>query len=247
MEFDDAVRYWFDEACGPVTAERFGDIDDAMIHELYHRSVLPMVLHVSGRQVLHASAVYIGAGVVGICGVSGAGKSTLAYALQGRGQRVWADDACCLSIAEDHIDAIALPHAVRLTPEAFDAVAQMPRGDEGFSVTDRAAPVPADSAPLTAVLVLEPHATPDAHEAGPVVRADRLSGKRAFAALLPHAYTFTLDDPGVSGPMMRQYMRLAAAVPVYRVSIRRGFDLLPRACDELLRLLDATAVSTSPR
>src|ERR1043166_5284275 len=65
---------------------------DELVVQAFHRRVLPVVVQVRGREVLHASAIRATAGVVTFCGFTESGKSTLAFGLSRWGGWPWFGD-----------------------------------------------------------------------------------------------------------------------------------------------------------
>jgi hypothetical protein len=194
-----------------------------LVVDAYRRTVLPQALQFFGREVLHASAVVGPAGVVGFSAYSQTGKSTVAFALAKRGYRPWADDALLFETTEQGAVTHALPFTIRLRPgsrEYFD-VEPLPPEEQpsGGTVT-----VGAESLPLAALCVLSRDAEGDTAREPAV---EHLGPSEAVSALLPHAYWVSLTDETRKSRMLRAYLQLAAAVPVYSVSIPASLDQLP--------------------
>jgi hypothetical protein len=220
------------------------DVPIELVEDTYYRTVLPMALQMSGREVLHASAVVTPQGVLALCAVSETGKSTLAYALMRHGNPLYADDAVVFEMRGEAPGLVRIPFAVRLRSPS--AIHFGTASKEQVMVVSEPAPAVASEFPMSAICVLERldalerHPDSDAGEPGAtaVVNSELLSPAAAFTAVLPHAYCFTLRNPERKALMMRQYFRLVAAVPVYRVRFRPGLHYLPAIVDELERLLE---------
>jgi hypothetical protein len=198
---------------------------EASIPSVEHafRSVaLPLVLHISGFEALHGSAVTAAGGVVAFCALSGTGKSTLAYGLGQRGYSLWGDDAVVFETRpEGGVVAHAIPFTAGLRGEAlafFDAS------------NGSAKPLAAPGSPqhLRAVLLLE--RTEGGNGALEIVR---LSPGDALAALVPHAHGFNLGDYARKRRTLQTYLALAAQVPVIEVGFRPGFERFPKVLDEV--------------
>lgn len=88
--------------------------------------VLAVLLHQSGKFVLHASSVEINGRTVAFLGAKGSGKSTLAAYLKARGHRVISDDIVPLSFVGD--EAWTLPGfpRVKLFADSLTAIGQNP-------------------------------------------------------------------------------------------------------------------------
>ena len=194
----------------------------------YERTVLPMAVQLAGQEVLHASAVLTGGGVVAFCAVSTTGKSTIADALGRRGYRVWADDAVAFDPTDGSVAAIALPF--RLSPRGL-----APADDRGVTnVPTRVVEPEPGLAPLSAVCVLERASLPQ--PLGPV-SVRRLPPAEAFPAVLAHAYCYSLEDAGRNRLMIDHYLELSARVPTFSVRFRAGMGHLAPVLDEVERAI----------
>jgi hypothetical protein len=227
-------RYWmvlpnvgsfsFDDAGETVDAYAGETVSAETVDDAFRRIVLPMAIQVRGRQVLHASGVAGADGVVALCAVSETGKSTLAYGLASHGFTVWADDAVAFEPNGAGVTALPLPFALRLRPQSAEYFGAHPGGE---------VVVPA-SAPLAAVCVLERGT--GGNDAEPVA-IERVEQADAFALVLAHAYSFTLEDEEKKAALVQAYLNLVARVPVLRVRLREGLDQLPRILDALASAL----------
>lgn len=199
------------------------------LHEVYERAVLPLALQALGLEVLHASAVRLDRGVVALCGVSGAGKSTMAHALEQRGHHACADDALALDLHEESPRTIPLPFRVR--PRPRDGPRREERLTEPPTVRDHGVDHQSHVAParLTALFVLTRTA------AGADISLTPLAPAAAFAAVLPHAYCFSLEDESRKRRMLAAYFRLVASVPVFKVVFGHGLQRLSVILDAIER------------
>jgi hypothetical protein len=185
-----------------------------------------MALQVGGREVLHAGAIRTPHGVLALCGVSETGKSTIAFGLSLRGHQLWADDAVAFEISSGEAMVHSLPFEIRLRPapaEWFEVDAVSPPRDLPFR---------AETAPLAAVCVLR---RDDGASVPVTVR--RLSSAGAFAAVLAHAYCFTLQDRERKRRMMHHYLELVAKVPIFEVCFQSGLANLPEILDAIEQVL----------
>jgi hypothetical protein len=73
---------------------------------------------------------------------------------------------------------------------------------------------------------------------GALLEVRRLSGARAVAAMLDHAFCFTLQDSCRKRSMLDHYLRLAGLVPVIELAFRPGLDVLPNVIDEIVAVLE---------
>src|SRR6185436_5070695 len=198
-----------------------------LVVDAYRRRVLPMALQVSGREVLHASAVRSPAGVIALCADSETGKSTIAYGLNNRGYALWADDLVAFEISDRGSRALSLPFTMRLRPSA---AALFAKESLKFSHIDSDEDLTGDSAPLAAICVLRRD-----DEAAPVA-VKSLSSAEAFAAVLSHAWSFALQDGERKRRMISNYLELVARVPIFGIAFQPGLDKLPAILDAIEEL-----------
>jgi hypothetical protein len=219
MQLLNVGLFVFGEEADVVTAFPEADAAPELVEDGFRRAVLPMALQVLGRDVLHASAVLGRGGVIAFCAVSETGKSTVAYALGRRGYRLWADDALAFRIDAAAVTAVPLAFTLRLRPAT----------SEFYGVNGEAPVVqPAAAERLTAVCVLE--RSSDGDDDAPV---ERLTGADAFAAVLPHAYCFSLADDARKARMTASYLELVDRIPVFRVRVRSGLEHLQLLLDRI--------------
>jgi hypothetical protein len=198
-----------------------------LVLDAYRRTVLPLLLQASGREVLHASAVRMPAGVVAFCAVSGTGKSTVACGLSRRGHALWADDAVCFDGSMSDVEALPLPFALRLRPASAALFAP--------GTTEQRSEQETSPARLAAIFVLERMTSDGA------VDLRRLLPSAAFLETLTHAYCFSMENQERRSAMARAYLDLAARVPVFRLAFNEGLERL----EEMLDLIEG-AVRTKP-
>jgi hypothetical protein len=213
-----------------VTAVVPSGIREELVLDAYRRSVLPMALQVGGREVLHASAIRTPLGVLALCGISETGKSTIAFGLSRRGHELWADDAVAFEISSGGATVLSLPFEIRLRPASA----------EWFEVNTASGPTITDdvaTAPLAAVCVLRRN-----DDTGVPVVVTRLSSAAAFAAVLTHAYCFTLEDRERKRRMMSHYLGLVATVPIFDVCFQSGLANLPAILDAIEQALGENAL-----
>lgn len=197
-------------------------------HEMLVRQVLPRVLHLRGRFVLHGSAVSAPAGAVAILGPSGAGKSTLAAALRHHlGWALLADDALVLEMGDA---APPLLHptsgSARLwrdsavcLAEAVEASRPLPRRPDKLEC-DLRGPASPEARPLHRVLVLD-------------LGSGSTSPARQVVQLLRHQVRFNPADPEGPARQMALAARLASQVRVESLCLPRDLARLPEVAREL--------------
>lgn len=196
-----------------------GAAEEAVL-DAYRRRVLPMALHVSGREILHASAVSSRAGVTALCGAPFAGKSTLAFGLSRRGYPLWGDDVLAYEISNGDALAVSLPFEIRLRPSAAEFF-----GNEAITASAMGTaehPPGNKTARLASVFVLERN-----DELTIPVDVRRLPVAQAFPKILAHACWFTLRDSEGKRRLIDKYLDLAARTPIFQLTFKPGLDNLP--------------------
>ncbi|MBS1819447.1 MAG: hypothetical protein JSU08_16060 [Acidobacteria bacterium] len=236
MEWPNLATYRFDADRQSVIAYPAPGASADDIWDAYRRSVLPLALQVRGWEALHASAIVTAGGLVAFCARSQTGKSTIAFGLRRRGFPQWCDDGLVFRPDAPPL-ASPLPFEARLRPESRTlfgygtptgaAYLGNTLGEQHFTE-----PLPIRSICLLSRTVDAP---PDTRtEVRSVPPAD------AFTALLTHALEFDPTDDVRRTRMMRNYLDLAAAVPVVELRFvpnRARFDSL---LDTVTSALDLT-------
>jgi hypothetical protein len=205
----------------------------SLIWDAYYRTVLPLVLHVLGYEVLHASATDTPQGIVAFCGASGAGKSTLVAALAQRGYAAVADDAVSVEVSGAATTVSPLPFTIHLRPAS---VAYF-RESRPLQATPPScgARIAKEQRPLVALCLLQ--RKPEAGR-GDVIDTIRLPPSEAFLAVLTHAYCFSLADTQRKGQMVRHYLELISRIPVYEVRFEADWQRLAQIVTEIERLFN---------
>jgi len=198
------------------------------VAEAYRRVVLPMIQQARRSQVLHASGVRAGSGVVAFCGTSGTGKSTVAYGLSRRGYPLWGDDAVCFARSDRGMESIPLPFDLLLRAPAASFFDSRP----GSLTTNPETKSDATEAVrLGAVCVLRTDER--SSSTGSSVRIAALAFAEAFTATLQHAYSLGLSDTDQRARLVDNYLELAATTPVYDVRFGHGLERLDVVLDAL--------------
>lgn len=214
-----------------IAVEPFPGVEDGLLSLPLLGPVMSLLLHQRGLLVLHGSAVEVnGAGAV-FLGDKTAGKSTTAAALVTTGHRLVTDDVVAVSFAEGRpVIPAAYPQlklmrdaAARLT---LAGAVDLPRPHVDFDKTRQRLAHGFTDAPTTpkALYILERGAE------GEPVAIEPLAGAQAFAAVMRFSYTVRFGHALLSGRTeaahMAQCARLAAQVPVRRLTASRGLDRL---------------------
>ncbi len=237
MHLPGLASFRFSSRGDEVSAEISGATTEELVLDAYRRRVLPMALQVSGREVLHASAIRSRAGIVALCADSGTGKSTIAFGMNSRGYPLWADDLVAFEISEHGSQAISLPFNLRLRPSAA-ALFGLSASRLSTVATDDGITPGTETAPLAAICVLRREDKPTA----PLV-VRNLSPTEAFSAMLSHAWSFALQNGERKRLMISHYLELAARIPVFDISFPTGLENLSATLDAIEQLVGA---STQP-
>lgn len=191
--------------------------DPDWLREIVYRSWLPAIYPLWGRQVLHASAVMCTStgDAVAFTGPTRAGKSTTAYGMSRRPawQRI-CDDTLAFSVAGQTIRLHPLPQEGRLRPESAAHYGVADRPGEQLTWPDRT-PV------LKAAYVLEGDPAFDR-----AAEFTRLRAAEALPLMMQQAYALSFGMPKYNQLLMKDYLALVSAVPVFRLRYRRSFDVV---------------------
>ena len=203
-----------------------GDESPETVRHLLIDHVLPLVLNLRGVEALHASAVLTDAGAVVFTGPSGIGKSTLAAEFARAGHAVLADDCVALLEGAHGFEVRPAYPGLRLWPDAhgrLDGCTQLSLA--GYTDKYRVSlDAPGEhtlrsSHPLRAVYVL------DGEPANESVFSDMPPGE-AVMELVARGFRFDVDDRAMLERQLDLFTRVAAEVPVCRLSVPDGLDRL---------------------
>lgn len=197
--------------------------------EAFVRRVLPRIVQLRGRTVLHAAALDTGAGVVLLCGDSGAGKSTLAASLnQQLGWDILSDD---MAVLEDQSEAFQVHPAGNAVSLWADSQAVLAGGFEKveplavYEAKFRCQPPPPTrSAGQTLRAVY--HLTASEPDRGPAVRVTELSPMERLALLARQTIRFNPADRQAEARTFQDLGRLGRRMPIRSLHYPRNFAAL---------------------
>jgi hypothetical protein len=234
LRFHDLADFFIDAkgpsiACIAVT----DGTDDATLRHLVIDHVLPRVLNLLGFDALHATAVVVNDGVCAFVAEAGTGKSTLAASFHLAGYPAFCDD-CLVLRPTRPLSALPAYPGVRLWEESFHAlggaaeslgmpVAQYTAktrhlgGAEGF----RTEPLP-----LARIYLLD-RASRDGSAPASTPRLQHLKPGDALSALIAATFPLDITDKAMLTRHFRLLSRVAAEVPIRRLSIPTDFAALP--------------------
>jgi hypothetical protein len=194
-----------------------------------------LLRHLRGDMTVHGSAVSINGHAVAFVGLSGAGKSTIAAdACHRLGATLLADDLVTIDRRDD-VYAVAPTDSVHwLLPDSRDALGLSRAGVAKLPVdTPRGgATIESANARLCAIVSL------CFDDTSPTPRLSPIGGVESFEAINAGFVRFVVDEPQVALRDLDEISRLAASVPVFRLTRRRAFEDLASAARLLLTTLE---------
>ncbi len=209
--------------------------------------ILGFVLRLRGVICLHASAVVVSDQAVAMLGPAGAGKSTTAAALARRGCTVLSDDVVALSDqSETFLVQPGYPR-LRLWPETVntlyglsDALPRLtPTWDKRYlDLTQNGYKFQRQPLPLAAIYVLDERCTDPAASF-----VDAMPASTGLMALVANTYSTSLLDKAMRAQEFELLGRLAARVPLRRLTPHADPGYLANLCDVILD--DFQALTTS--
>ena len=200
--------------------------------------VLGFILRLRGVICLHASAVAVGDRAVALFGLAGAGKSTTAAAFAGLGYPALSDDVVPLSrqgtsfFVQPGYPRLRLwPDSVNFLYGSSDALPRLtPTWDKRYlDLTADGYQFQRQPLPLAAIYILGERST---DPAAPFVEAMPAHG--GLMTLVANTYTNYLLDKARRAQEFELLGRLAAHVPLRRVTPHADPAYLPKLCDVIL-------------
>jgi hypothetical protein len=211
--------------------------------------VFPMALNISGKEVLHATAIMTARGACAFIGPTGSGKSTLAGIFLRAGHPLLADD--CL-VLEERARIFATPAypGLRLWTDAMKALSS--ESDRALRVAGHSskarllgprasAGFPREPQPLAAVYRV---IRSDGTGGGSAPRVVAMGAREALIELISSAFLVDVTDRPALTRRFAFLGRLLTQVPVRQLLVPNDFSALPAARDAVLAdLEDAMAGS----
>jgi hypothetical protein len=209
-----------------------GTLPQTLRHLLLDQ-VLPLVLNLLGRDVLHATAVETPGGVCAFIGPAGAGKSTLAASFAAAGYTTFCDD-CLVLRRNGGIVCIPGYPGVRLWSDSLAVlgdragklgdVAHYTAKRRIVSKTSRFTNSPR---PLIAIYrIIRPT---DRNPALTTARVEPLTGRKAFMELVSSAFVLDVTEPATLLRHFRCIEQLVSQVPIARLMLPDDLALIPAA------------------
>jgi hypothetical protein len=227
-----------DIRCYPVP-----DTPVETIRHLVLDQVIPLVLSLRGRLLLHASAVVTPKGAIAFLGATGQGKSTLTGSFVKHGFSLLTDDGLLLKEEEGQLFGIPSYPGLRLWPDVISSLfGQEPVLSQVAHYTEKRRLRPdndrlhfsAEPAPLERLYVVAPY------EEGEDMRAITiapLSPRDAFIELAKHVCRLDITDRERLGEEFEFLGRVAASFPLHRLAFPRDLLLLSAVQERVLEHL----------
>jgi len=218
---------------GPATS-------DLAIRAILLDHVLPLVIALRGRYVLHAAAVRTRAGVCVFAGNSGAGKSTIAAQLTAEGGHFLTDD--CLVIDEQGGAMVAWPShpSIKLRDDAMQFLALGCENEPVAEYTTKrrvpsssfGAEFPLGPLPLARLYFLTRAEDDVVATAKPLIQ--RLPSSVAFMKLVNHSIRLECGDRALLEREFQFTSRIVDSVPAALLSLPNDLSKLRLAHDAIV-------------
>lgn len=206
------------------------------IRHLFLDGVVPLMLSLQGRGVLHASAIRTTNGVAAFLGETGAGKSTLAGSFQQSGCPVITDDCLLLEAEQGKFYARPSYPGIRLRADSLSHLANDETGTLSVAHYNSKRRLSSgqfteDRETITAIYCLQ-RVEQNSHRMDPVIEA--LSGHHRLIEVLRYLYCLDPHDSPALREQFKLLENLAVAVPVFRLRVPAGFRYLPQVRETVL-------------
>jgi ABC-type dipeptide/oligopeptide/nickel transport system ATPase subunit len=201
--------------------------------------VLPRVLSLTERTVLHASAVVLDGEAIAFAGEAGWGKSTLAAAFCKLGLTHLTDD--CLTICDDTGRLTATPNysSIRLWSDSMGWV--YPNNNSTDLVADytdkrrisakNGFAFCSDPIPVSKLYVL---ASPEHSRSERPVQIRSLKARECMIELIKHSYRLDITDHEKLAREFEILRRISLHEIAFQLTYPREFSLLPAVCQSVI-------------
>jgi len=231
-------------SCIPVV-----DGDENTIRHLLLDQVLPMMLSLQAKLVLHAGAVATKRGAIAFLGRSGRGKSTLTAAFSRRGIPLLTDDCLLLRMKEDGCLAVPSYPGARLwgdvIPSIFEnepKVTKVAAYSEKKRISRNEGQLRFFDEPIPLARIYSLGLPEEPSGADPVL-IRRLPPREAFMELVQHAYFLDLTDRRRLQEKFESIGGLSALYPVYRLAYPHDLTRLPLVQETILQHVENVSES----
>lgn len=247
LRFVAMADFIFDSTGSELTCWRVeSQVSADTVRHLVLDQVLPMVLNRRGREALHATAIVTPKGACAFFGPAGSGKSTLAASFFLAGFGALGDD--CLPLVERDGSILVLPGypGMRLGSDAIQALsvsagATTPVSD--YTSKRRALESPsAKNFPREAVALSRIYRVVRPKDGEPqIVRPaiEPIEPRQAFIELLSSSFLLDFTDSEMLARHFQLIEKVAATVPVRRLTVPNDLTALDAVREAVLADLDA--------
>jgi hypothetical protein len=219
--------------CHPVKGGR-----SEVIPIIITGTIAAFLLAMSGRCVLHGSAVELGGAALAFVGVSGQGKSTMAAVFCAAGAKLVTDDVLPIEFGMDESGATAVyslksGHEIRLRDKAISLAQRFDEGVVRVTEDERHAVMPEGSLALRLPLLGIVLPRPDRERLD--VSARKLSDGEASFALAQCERIEGWQSPSHFRQQFDDLGTLLSAVPVFEVSVPWGPPFLDDLAQQVVK------------
>jgi predicted ATPase len=225
VRYSDGIEFWLDRGFGMLWAQWPANFSLENTLSYLVGPIMGVLLRLRGAVCLHASAVNIGDRAIVFVGSEGAGKSTTAAAFAEQGFPVLSDDIVALVEREQQFHVLPAYRRINLWPDSVKLLYGSPQalpqitpewekrclrlGEDGKTQFEERA------LPIAVIYVLGGSRANSAESVG------RISQKTAMMTLITNAYATNLLDAKQRAEEFVVLSRLAAAVAVRQINVRR--------------------------
>ncbi|HXG89488.1 MAG TPA: hypothetical protein VNJ02_14255 [Vicinamibacterales bacterium] len=239
LRFERFAAFVIDLEQSTIACHREPGTPLATVRHLLLNQVLPLLPGGRNRLVLHAAAVRMAGGAIGLVGRGGAGKSTLCAALRTLGCGLVTDDALVVARRNGRFVVSPSYGAIRLWPDALHTLGESANGAmpvAHYTSKLRAVDVMFDrhATPLERLYIL---AAPDTDTVAVSVR--RLGARDAAAALLPSTFFLDIESRFLLASAFETLASVAEQIPVFTLAYPWDLRRLRQSADQLLAAIRA--------
>lgn len=211
---------------------------------LYRNQVLPLVLSMQGKLVIHASAVEVGGGAVAFVAESGTGKSTLAAAFATRGHPFLSDDGLVVEARADGYSALPSHPSLRLWEDSRRAlVGPCAASGPGLPYTSKRQILADDALAFCGQARILKRAYFLGDGRAETVTFERMAAAKATIEWIRYSFLLDLKDPTLLATHFDAVASLTVRVPCYRLDYPRQFDRLPEVREAIAMHLQQNHVA----
>lgn len=215
-------------------------IPDDTIRHLFLNQVVPLILSMQGKLVLHASAVAVGEGAIAFVGKTGEGKSTLATIFSMKGFSFITDDCLLLMNYQEHLLVNSSYPSIRLWDDVverlfglsseFTNVAHFTE-KKRVSVEGGGFRFSEDPLPLKRVYFLGRSDKGDTNN----IKLTPMSARESFIELLSCAFRIDIEDKSMLVKHFNEFNKIAKLPIFCRLTFPRDFSMLSAVHRVILR------------